>query len=735
MSDLPTPSEPLTPRRLFGDPPLLPALPQRATFIPSTQSLVFLQNVREHRDELELWRSDGGEPYCWLTEAQLAAFADAQAADSSAASELTAAEKAERERRRLFVSGVTDFYFCKNGGRLLVPWNGRGFVFACSETLGTPEHITPADRRLTDLRLSPQGSYLSYLYQADLYYLSLADGTEVRVTQDGSATVTNGRADFIAQEEMHRFDGHWWSPDERRIAFQRTDDSVIDESHRHEIEAASIEVVIQRYPYAGANNAEVRLGVYSLENASTQWLDYGDDAQDYLARVDWYLDHLAVQVQSRNQQTLTLKYCDPGVPNYSWQTLRTETSDTWINLHDNFTPRPDGTFLWTCEDEGSSRLLLCDAQGGTLWSTPLDYYVSKVQRSTEQAVWFTGWQSDPTQQHLFVLPLTGRDASDQIPQQLTSSTGWHEVQINSDATMMVDQFSDLDSPPNLSVMQLGLAGSTAKSRRLAGMDRASLPYAEYEGVHCPSQIGSLRAADGQALYYRLTPPKNVTAPVPVVVYVYGGPGVSRVRNELPPLVLQLFAQRGIAVFELDNRGSSNRGRSFEAPIYKAMGTVEVADQVTGVQYLHSLEWVDAQRVGVFGHSYGGYMTLMCLAKAPELFTAGVSVAPVADWALYDTHYTERYMGTPQNNPSGYAASAVLPHLKNLQGQLLLIHGMADDNVLFSHSTALMHELQRLGKPFELMTYPGSKHGLQEPHVSVHRFNLILDFFARAFAVH
>jgi dipeptidyl-peptidase-4 len=218
-----------------------------------------------------------------------------------------------------------------------------------------------------------------------------------------------------------------------------------------------------------------------------------------------------------------------------------------------------------------------------------------------------------------------------------------------------------------------------------------------------------------------------------VVHVYGGPGVQRVKNEWAPLTVQLFAQNGIGVLELDNRGSSNRGRSFEAPIFRQMGEAEVHDQLIGAQFAQSLDWVDSERIGVFGHSYGGYMTLMCLAKAPEVFKAGVSVAPVTDWRLYDTHYTERYLSTPDDNPEGYLSSSVFPYLDALQGKLLIIHGMADDNVLFTNATKLFKALQQRNIAFEMMTYPGAKHGLQERDVSIHRFTLILDFFQRNLA--
>ena len=218
----------------------------------------------------------------------------------------------------------------------------------------------------------------------------------------------------------------------------------------------------------------------------------------------------------------------------------------------------------------------------------------------------------------------------------------------------------------------------------------------------------------------------------MIVHVYGGPGAQMVRPDAPPPVLQLFAQAGFGVFELDNRGTANRGKRFEDHLHGRLGQVEVADQLRGVEFLRGLDWVDAGRIGIFGHSYGGYMVLMCLA-ASHAFRAGVAVAPVTDWSLYDTHYTERYLGKPQDNPRRYRESSPLPRAGHIDAPLLLIHGMADDNVLFAHSVKLIRALQEAGKQFELMTYPGAKHSLQERAVATHRYRCILDFFRRKLA--
>ena len=260
---------------------------------------------------------------------------------------------------------------------------------------------------------------------------------------------------------------------------------------------------------------------------------------------------------------------------------------------------------------------------------------------------------------------------------------------------------------------------------------AQHPDAPYLADNAVPEIGALIAADGQTLYYRLFKPLHFdpNKRYPAIVDVYGGPGVQKVLdNWTGGSFTQILTRAGYVVFQLDNRGSAFRGTAFQAPIHDKLGDVEAADQVQGARWLGSQGFVDPSRIGVWGWSYGGYMTLMLMFKAPDVFRAGVAGAPVTDWGLYDTHYTERYLDRPQDNAAGYAASSVLPYAKDLKGKLLVMHGMADDNVLFLHSTKLFRKLQDLGKPFDLMVYPGAKHGLTRQHDGRHAYATIKRFF-------
>jgi dipeptidyl-peptidase-4 len=323
-----------------------------------------------------------------------------------------------------------------------------------------------------------------------------------------------------------------------------------------------------------------------------------------------------------------------------------------------------------------------------------------------------------------------------MPHRITEDSGWHAVTMSRDTKVFLDTFSTPERPPSLRLRATNgeplavLVANDVKSE--------DHPYNEFLSEHVPTELGTLKARDGQTLYYQLLKPKNLQPGkrYSVIVDVYGGPGVQRVRrawggyprsNE--GFFRQYLVQQGYVVFTLDNRGSGYRGVKFESALYKHMASVEVEDQVTGVKFLKSLPYVDPARIGIFGWSYGGYMALMCMMQAPGEFAAGVSGAPVTDWRLYDTHYTERFMGTPAENSAGYNASTVFTYANKLRGPLLVMHGMADDNVLFTHSTALFKKLQDLNKPFEMMTYPGSKHGmLRFAATGPHGYATIVRFF-------
>jgi len=722
----------LTVERIFSDPPLTGGLPTEPRFTPDGAAVAFLRSAADDRERLDLWRHDiaRGTTALWVSGNRLADL------DGP----MTEAEKAERERRRQFNRGITRFDFSPDGTRLLLPVGGAGFVLTLADD--ALRCVTPPGARQTDFRFDPTGRHLSYVRDGDLYVTDLAADRETRLTFDGSETVTSGIADFIAQEEMHRFDGHWWSPDGRFIAYTRVDSTPIAVSQRYEIDADEIRVISQRYPFAGTANATVELRVRELANGRETALDWQVEPDDYLARVIWWGPRVVVQAQSRDQRRLALLAFDPG--SGARTELFTGTASNWLNLHDNCRALDADRLLWTSERSGHAQLHVY-AGGRLRQATAGVGRVNRILWAGSDAALLLGWYGNPTEQHVYRADLMAE--TPRPPVRITERAGWHDAVASADGRRLLDRCTAVDDPGFLALLEIPEAAAPADTPRgiahttpvtpITTIARERIepghPYHPYLEEHATPTLGVLEAEDGQQLHYRLTRPVRAPRPAagyPVIVHVYGGPGVQRVKNEWPALLLQLLTRNGYAVLELDNRGSGNRSPAFEAPIHGRLGDVEVRDQLRGVEFLRGLDWVDATRIGVFGHSYGGYMALMCLLKAPEAFRAAVSVAPVTDWALYDTHYTERYLGTPAGNSAGYRASSVDPWLDGLRGRLLLIHGMADDNVLYTHSTRLYRALQTRHLAFEMMAYPGAKHALQERDVSIHRFSLILDFFGR-----
>ena len=729
-------TENLSPESLFAAPGLRTQPPTQVRIAPSGEFVAYLKASAEKPLQMDLWRYDIGlqAHSLWVS---AATFENNDVSDVTA---LTDVERAERERKRQFTFGITAYSWLGENDQALVSLDGQAYLVdakveakAGAKTEQEPRLISNASHRQSAYKASPSGKKISFVRSGDLYLQdAILDSsqpshensdlvtTELRVTSDASDTISNGLADFLAAEEMHRFDGHWWSPCEQHLFFCKVDDAPVAVSYRLEIDAGGSRTVEQRYPYTGQANPHVCLYRYDLSTATTTLLWEPTESEVYLARISPLRSGLYIQVQDRLQQTLWLK--KTGYSEHDWLTLFIDKSATWVNLTEDLRQLNDERILFSTEADGCRKAFILDSQGNT---TPLTgpQHINQVLGVNDTHAFVCGWDQRPIENHLFGVPLNGDNCH-----QITQESGWHEAVLNINKSLYLDRFSDEYHPLKIGLMSLeNRQASTCIFSEQIDNDH---PYKEFHARHVTSTFGKIKAGDGQSMFYRLSPPADITSTHPTIVYVYGGPGAQKVRQEWGSLLVQMFCQQGYGVLELDNRGSTNRGRFFEAPLYRSMGSPEVEDQVLGLDVLAQTSWADLSRVGIFGHSYGGFMTLMSLCKAPEHFKAGVAVAPVSDWAIYDTHYTERYMGLPDDNVEGYKDGNVLTHIDKLSGPLLLIHGMADDNVLFNHSTMLMSELQKRNKAFELMTYPGAKHSMQETHVSVHRFNLILDFFNR-----
>ena len=595
----------------------------------------------------------------------------------------------------------------------------------------------------TDARFSPLGRSVSYVRDRTLYVMDLATRSEGAVTPVGADPVSYATAEFVAQEEMERFTGYWWSPDDARIAWTKVDEGGVDLIPRLEISAEGSTLAQERYPRAGRPNAKVELYVSGAHGEAPVKVDLGPDGDIYLARVDWSKDGktLYVQRETRDQSRLDLLSVDPATGTSG--VIETETGHPWVDLNDNFHPLKDGDFLWTSERSGFSHIYLFTREGKLIRQVTHGDWPAAERTATaglsgpglagvdeaRGVAYFVGSKDTPIEHQLYAVSY--RTPGE--PVALTHGHGWWEATVAKDGSSFVGTYSDPATPPRTALFGIdGTRRTWIEENRLA----PGHPYFPYLDQHVTPQFGTLTAADGVTpLHYVLLRPKDFDPAkrYPVIVQVYGGPDALDVRETWRSPTEQLRLQDGFILFQLANRGGANRGTAFAAALAGHLGGVEVADQLEGVKFLRSLPYVDPARIGVSGWSYGGYMTLRLLTEPGAGFRAGAAGAPPTDWRQYDTHYTERFMGMPQLRPAAYDESADLPRLDRLSGRLLLMQGMADDNVLFSNSIAVMDRLQGLGTPFDLMLYPGQRHGIRTPPRELQLFRTQEAFFKRELA--
>ncbi len=738
LLSLPAAAADLTVERLFEAPDLQGPSLRQPKFSPDGQLVSYLRARDDDSAVFDLWAYD-------VSKAEHRRLVDSREL-VPAEGALSAEEEARRERQRIAaLRGIVEYHWAPDSKALLFPLGGDLYHYDLAAKAG------PAVRRLTettafeiDARFSPRGRYVSFVRDQDLYAIELRNGQERRLTEGGGGLISHGVAEFIAQEEMDRDTGYWWSPDEARIAYARVDESPVDEVERFEVHADGHKRLLQRYPAAGRPNAAVSLQVLELATSVRAQFELGA-VEFYLARVNWFpdSDRLLVQRQTRNQRQLDLLAFPAS--GGEGRLLFSETSPHWVDLHDDLHFLPaERAFIWASQRSGHNHLYLYDYDGQLIrpltagdWDVVGDWQQASVRGIDARRghIYFMANRKTPLERHLYSASLrTGDPAS---PRQLSSGDGWHGITLSADAQRYLQNFSSPTQPSQWSLHR-------ADGRRLAWLIENRLdpshPYAPYLDRHVTAEYGSIAAADGTPLYWQMLKPPGFDPAhrYPVIVQVYGGPTVQLVQRRWGDRrggqSAQLMAQRGYVVFTLDNRGSGSRGIGFASALSQRLGTVEVEDQLHGVLWLKQQPFIDASQLGVFGWSYGGYMTLMLMTKSPGTFAAGVAGAPVTDWQLYDTHYTERYLGTPESNAAGYREANVLTHAEHLQGRLLLMHGMADDNVLFTHSTLLMQRLVESGRQFEVMPYPGSRHAaLSFKGTGIHGWKAILDFFDRSLA--
>ncbi len=713
-------AEKLTLDRLHSDPSLGGPGVRSLKVSPDGARVTFLRGREDNQFQLDLWEYN-------LKDKTTHRLVDSQILVPE--ENLSAAEKARRERERTAsLKGILSYSWSPDGKQMLVPIAGNLYLIEVSK----PDAARMvASGNVLDPKISPKGRYVSFVRDQNLFVIDLSTGKEKQLTSDGKDTVHNGEAEFVAQEEMGQTSGYYWAPDDSAIAYKRYDEAPVPVARRFEIFADRTDVVEQRYPAAGDPNALVSLHIVSPVSGEIRNVDLGSNPDIYLVRADWSgnAKTLLFQRQSRDQKKLELVAVDAAT--LAQRVLITETSTTWVSIFDDlrFLSGERG-FLWSSERSGRKHLYLYDLNGKLLHPVSSgEWGIDRVLAVDEKSgrVFVQSNRDAVVDSQTYALKLDGSSASK--PARITQGDGWHDAAFARNGEVFVDTYSSPDLPPQVSIRRPdGSMISWLERNEL----NASHPYGKYLDAHLRTEYGTLKAKDGQTLYYSIIKPSDFS-PVkkyPVFLSTYGGPHSQHVARRWGNLFDQYMAQQGFVVWRLDNRGSSRRERAFTDANYHNLGKVEVEDQLTGIEWLGQQSFVDAKRIGVFGWSYGGFMTLRLLAQASDKIAMGVSVAPVTDWALYDTHYTEQFMGTPKENAAGYTSAGVYAHLDGLKSPLLLIHGMADDNVLFTNTTRMIDALVKRNVHFDLMTYPGAKHGISGRAPQRHVYGNIEAFFKK-----
>jgi dipeptidyl-peptidase-4 len=703
----------LTVERIYGEPSLNGSTPTGVQWAPDGASVTFLRDSSGGA-VLDLWTFDPATGRASIL---------VRAADLTrgAAQRFSAEELATRERLRQTALGITAYHRSATAGKILFPLSGDLYTYDLAS--GRVARLTQTAAAELDPKWSPDGRFVAFVRDGDVYALELASGRETRLSPGAHGKVKYGVAEFIAEEEMDRHTGYWWAPDSRRVALLETDDTKVPVFLVPDYVPARLAVSGQEYPHAGDANTVVRVGVVAVDGGTPTWmrLDTGPDV--YVPRVEWMPDArtLAVQRQNRGQDTLQVFFFDAA--SGTGRLVLTETDATWVNLHDDFTPLGDGgRFLWTSERDGFRQIYLYQAGGRLVRQvTRARWDVDDVQAVDERRgiVYFAGRGEGPLESHLYAIGLDGQGL-----RRVTDGAGWHAVKVGPRFDHYIDTYSDHTRPASVAVHRIG-------GERLGWIAQNLVPELAEYGLR-PREFFTIPAPDGTALQAQVVKPADFDPArrYPVLLHVYGGPQSQQVINAWGGtnyLWHQMLAQRGIVVVTVDHRGTDGRGRDFRRAMFRRLGQVEVGDQVAAARWLARQPWVDSTRIGMWGWSYGGYATLMAMIAGGGALKMGIAVAPVTDWRAYDTHYTERFMRRPSDNEVNYDRGSPLKRAAELRGELLLVHGDADDNVHYQQTHQLVKALQDAGKQFRFMVYPQKLHGISGARTRIQLYTMLTAF--------
>lgn len=592
------------------------------------------------------------------------------------------------------------------------------------------QKLTQSDKKQQYAQLSPAGDKAAFVIENNLYWVDLTTGEEIQITRDGeSGKIINGATDWVYEEEFGFAKAWYWSPDGSKIAFYRFEESQVKQFFMTDWGGLYPDLTKFKYPKAGERNSSVKIGVYDLESAETTWMDIGSENDQYIPRINWTRNSgtLAIRRMNRlqNRQDLMLADVHTGKTGI----IKTETSDAWIDVNNDLTFLENGKqFIYVSEESGYNHIYLYDMSGKKIRQvTKGDWEVTNYlgYNENDQTIYYISTEESPLERHFYTIGVSGRNKK-----KLSNGEGWHSVNMSRDYTYYIETYSGPATPPQYTLHK-GNGELVRMLENNAPLDQRlneyNLPTKEFMKIRLPQ--AELNA-------YLLKPHDfDPSQKYPVLVYVYGGPGSQTVTRQFGSgqrtMWHRYLTTKGYIIFSVDNRGTGARGRQFEKQVYKKLGQYEVIDQIDAAKYLiENLDYVDSTRIGIWGWSYGGYMTTLLMGEGNDIYKTGIAVAPVTHWKFYDTIYTERFMQTPEMNPEGYKKGAPLNAAGKIEGNYLLVHGTGDDNVHFQNSVELINKLIQENVQFETMYYPDRNHGIYGGNTRRHLYRMMTDFILR-----
>lgn len=706
------PAGQLTVDRIYGQPSLSGRLSHAVQWTLDNKRVTFLETTGTGKDaHTALWSIDPS-----TGERSLLIAAD------KLESALPAKPGAQTQATGLGRHAPSEYQWAPNGESLLLAGPDSLVWFDLKTQTGRV--LVSGKEELADPKVSPDGKYVSFLRGHNIWLVDTAASKVRALTTGGTEEIRKGELDWVYPEELDITTAYWWAPDSSAIAYLEMDERKVSQFSLLDFESFTGEATLQRYPVGGGANPVVHAYVVPVGGGATRLLDTGTETNNYLARVNWLPDsrRVAIQRVNRDQTVLELLLADAATGKSS--VLLTEKDDYWINLSDDLRFFKDGKrFLWSSERSGYRHLYLYDMSGKQVVQlTNGKWEVSQVAvlDETKGLVYFVSTEQSPMERQLYRVPLDGSART-----RLTQAAGMHWIQFAPDASFFLDTYSNTSAPPRQDFYRAdGVKFATLNENKVE----------ELAGYHfSPVEFFTIQSHDNVSLNcYMIKPPNfDPAKKYPVITYTYGGPHAQVVLNAWSGanyLWHQMMAQKGFIIFALDNRGSAGRGHLFEEPIHYRFGAQELSDQRDGAAWLRTQPFVDPNRIGIWGWSYGGHMTLHAMFEAPEIYKVGFAGAPVTDWHFYDSIYTERYIGLPEAREESYQESSPIKNAEHLKGKLLIAHGTGDDNVHYSNTLALIDTLIKSGKYVEVMSFPGRGHPISDPPARRIVFNRVTQFF-------